>query len=251
MLSEPCELPSARSDIDETVFTMRSLGFNEERILDYVSWIALHDYQMEFRRTHHISISTFLRKYCNISADVVYHKQTICASGRNMNPSSSDDSIGKRVRLALLNFKNKFESLTDEERKTYLADRDSISSCLIVDLQDWCLDNAETLMDLGISKCWLRSDDVLAIHCYHLNNVFEIRETLLDAICETDFLLGSRLKSIITCKSQLSIHLELCGVFEPSHTSEVIDAAVVAMASSGSNKSLCDMLPLKQHMITM
>lgn len=250
MLSESCELSSPSSDIDETVYTMRSLGFNEERIVDYVSWIVLHDYQMEFRRAHHISISTFLRKFCNISGDVLYHKQTICTSGRHMNPASSDDSIGKRVRLALQNFRNKYESLSDEERVAFLVERESISSCLIVDLQDWCLDNNEALMDLGISKCWLRSDDVLAIHCYHLSNVFEIRETLLNTISESDFLLGERLKSIITSKAQLSIHLELCGVFEPTHSSELIDAAVVAMATSGS-KSLCDLLPVKQHMITI
>lgn len=218
--------------------------------MDYVSWIDLHDFQMNFRATHHISISNFLRRYCNMSAEVLYHKQTISVSGRNMNPSSCDDSIGKRVRLALQSFKNKYSSMSDKEKANFRAESDVSSSNLIVDLQDWCLDHAEVLMDLGISKCWLRSDDVLAIHCYHLNNVLEIKQTLMDAISETDFLLGSRLKNVIKSKAQLSIHLELCGVFEPTHSSEVIDAALVAMASAGS-KSLCDLLPMKQHMVTI
>jgi len=237
------------NEVAETVYTMRSMGFNEDRIRDYISWIELHDFQMAFRILNHVSITTFLRKFCNMNADISLHKQTICRSGRDMNPSSCDDSIGKRVRTALQNFKNKYESLTRQEKVSFLSQRESFSNNIVVDLQDWCLDNSEILMEIGISKCWLRCDNVLAIHCYNLNNVFEVRETLFDAICVTDELLGSQLSSIIVDKSQISIHLELCGVFEPS-VSEALDAAVVALANVGS-KNLSDLLPVKQQMITI
>jgi len=147
----------------------------------------------------------------------------------------------------LANFQSKFESLSGEERVSFLSERESVSSNTVVDLQDWCLDNSEILMELGIAKCWLRCDEVLAIHCYHLNHGLEIRETLLEAICVTDELLGIKLKSMITSKAQVSIHLELCGVFEPTGSSEVL----IGAQTENRPTLCCDLLPVKQQMITI
>jgi hypothetical protein len=244
-------------EITETVYTMQSLGFSENRISDYVSWISLHDYQTKFRRVNHVTITNFLRRYLSISSDVLYHRQAICTTGRNMNPSSCEDSIGKKVRTALTNFRNKFDSLNDSDKLSFVADRESSSANMCVELQDWCLDNSEILMELGISKCWLSDDNVLSVHCYTLvNNVYELKQTLLDAVCVTDELLGIKLKSVITSKSQLSLHLDLCEIFgDDEDTSDVISNASSNNNSSKASSAVpgkgCEFVPIKQQMITI
>jgi hypothetical protein len=146
-VSSPNIAESNENNFDED--TLRSSNVSEHLIEAYRDWRIMHDWQINFRKSNHLSLTTFIEKYLQ-HEPTAYLRGLLCRSGKRNNPSTKPGTIGFSLRNALSAL---FESVTSDNK---IGVQDELQDYKIV-FEDWFLEYVPEV-PIAISKIFFDGD---------------------------------------------------------------------------------------------
>jgi hypothetical protein len=76
---------------------------------DADAWRELHDWIIEFRDEHELSVVNFL-EFCSLPQDELYFKQLVGKTGGERNPSTDEKTAGSKLRAGIQATKQQVET---------------------------------------------------------------------------------------------------------------------------------------------
>jgi hypothetical protein len=145
---------SNENNFDQDCSRLRSSNVSEHLIEAYRDWRIIHNWQTNFRKNHHLSLTTFLEQYLH-HEPTAYVKGLLCRSGKLQNPSTKPGTLGSSLRDALLSL---FESVTSDD--TIGVQEDGLGDYQIA-FQDWFLEAEVSEVPTAISKMFFDGDTLI------------------------------------------------------------------------------------------